>query len=74
MRNEQLIKQFGLEVRRRRLEGGLSQEDFAEISGLHRTYVSGIERGDRNPTIDIVFQIAQALRCSPADLFKKDKE
>ncbi len=74
MKNEHLIKQFGLEIRRRRLEIGLSQEGFAELSGLHRTYVSGIERGDRNPTIDIVFQIAQALRCSPADLFRRDGE
>jgi transcriptional regulator with XRE-family HTH domain len=74
VKNEQLIKQFGLEVRRRRLDSSLSQEEFAEISGLHRTYVSGIERGDRNPTIDIVFQIAQALRCSPADLFGRDEE
>ncbi|WP_217895503.1 helix-turn-helix domain-containing protein [Oceanibaculum nanhaiense] len=68
MKNEQEIKEFGLEVRRRRIALGLSQEQFAEISGLHRTYVSGIERGDRNPTIDIIFQISRALRCPPGAL------
>jgi transcriptional regulator with XRE-family HTH domain len=72
VKNEQHIKQFGLEVKRRRLGSGLSQEDFAEVSELHRTYVSGIEQGRRNPTLDIVFRIAHALRCSPADLFVED--
>jgi transcriptional regulator with XRE-family HTH domain len=68
VKNEELVCQFGLEVRRRRTELGLTQEDFANASGLHRTYVSGIERGERNPTLDIIFQIARALRCAPGDL------
>lgn len=68
MKNKELIRQFGIEVKRRRIELGLTQEEFAGISGLHRTYVSGIERGDRNPTIDIIFQIARALKCAPGSL------
>lgn len=72
VKHENLIKQFGLEVKRRRLESQLSQEDFAELSGLHRTYVSGIERGDRNPTLDIVFRIARALQCQPSDLLREE--
>ena len=68
MKNKDLIKQFGLEVKRRRVELALTQEEFADISGLHRTYVSGIERGERNPTLDIIFQIARALNCLPGDL------
>lgn len=68
MKNQQLVRQFGLEVKRRRAELGITQEEFAHISGLHRTYVSGIERGDRNPTIDIVFSIASALKCEVSEI------
>lgn len=46
----------------------MTQEEFADRSGLHRTYISGIERGDRNPTIDIVFAIARALGCPASDI------
>ncbi|WP_083931664.1 helix-turn-helix domain-containing protein [Methyloferula stellata] len=71
MKNHELVRQFGLEVKRRRTELGITQEVFADISGLHRTYISGIERGDRNPTIDIVFTIARALKCEPIDILPK---
>lgn len=73
MRNKESIRQFGLEVKRRRIELELTQEEFADISGLHRTYVSGIERGERNPTLDILFQIARALKCAAGDLLVKDR-
>ena len=46
-------KQFGLNVRRFREEKGWSQEELADRSGIHRTYISGVERGLRNPTISI---------------------
>ncbi|MFT0878718.1 helix-turn-helix transcriptional regulator [Rhodopseudomonas sp. G2_2311] len=72
VKNLKLIRQFGLEVRRRRVELGVTQEQFAELSGLHRTYISGIEQGDRNPTLDIVFTIARALRCEPSTLMPQD--
>jgi transcriptional regulator with XRE-family HTH domain len=68
VKNRSLIRQFGLEIKRRRTEMGITQEEFADRSGLHRTYISGIERGGRNPTIDIVFEIARALACDPADI------
>ena len=47
---------------------GLSQEDLADAAGLHRTYISGIERGIRNPSISIVAKLATALGVEPADL------
>ena len=47
---------------------GLSQEDLADAAGLHRTYISGIERGIRNPSISIVAKLAKALGVEPADL------
>jgi transcriptional regulator with XRE-family HTH domain len=51
-----------------RAERGWSQEDLAYEAGLHRTYVSGIEREVRNPTIGIVERLAKALKVRPGDL------
>ncbi len=62
--------QFGERVRALRTHNGLSQEEFAELCGLHRTYISGIERGVRNPTLSIILQIAAALKVPPASLFE----
>lgn len=55
-------------MRKHRSALGLSQEAFAEVVGLHRTYISDIERGTRNPTITVVDQIAVALKISPGEL------
>ena len=57
-------KNFGLVVRDRRTAAGLSQERLAEAAGLHPTYVSMLERGIRNPTLDVAARIAKALRIS----------
>jgi transcriptional regulator with XRE-family HTH domain len=62
-------KQFGAAVRKRRLAVGLSQESLAERAGIHPVYVSMVERGTRNPTVDVAFRIAHALRISLARLF-----
>ncbi len=61
-------KQVGLNVQRLRREKGWSQEDLAFESGLHRTYVSGIERGVRNPTLLILEKLAKTLGVRPAEL------
>lgn len=53
-----LLQKFGLRVRQLRETRGWSQEDFAEKADLHRTYVSGIERGTRNPTLTVLDRIA----------------
>lgn len=63
-----LQKTVGQNVRRCREKRGISQEELADASGLHRTYISGIERGVRNPTVHIVQILAQALHVKPADL------
>ena len=65
----ELQNMFGANVRRLREAIGLSQEDLAEVCELHRTYISGVERGVRNPTVAVVFKLAQGLGVSPADLF-----
>lgn len=64
-----VTKQFGRNLRASRIQRHISQEDLAELSGLHRTYISGLERGLRNPTITVVSRLAQALNVAPGDLF-----
>ena len=55
-------RRLGLNLKRLREEQGFSQESFADHCGLHRTYISGIERGVRNPTVVILDKIAKALK------------
>ena len=62
------LKAFGARVRQHREAHGWSQEKFAEIADLHRTYISGIERGARNPTLTVILKIAKALKAKPGDL------
>lgn len=57
-------------VKRRREELGWSQEELADEAGLHRTYVSGIERKVRNPTIEIVERLGKALKSSASLLLE----
>lgn len=52
---------FSQNVRRSRQELGLSQEELAERAGLHRTYISSVERGERNVSLENIFSIANAL-------------
>lgn len=58
---EQLLQAIGEVVRTRRVAQGLSQEAFAEVVGLHRTYVGAIERGERNVTIGNLSKISVKL-------------
>lgn len=67
-------KQLGRNVRKLREAKGWSQEDLAEASTLHRTYISGIERGARNPTLTVVQRLAKALSVSPAELLAQEKK
>jgi transcriptional regulator with XRE-family HTH domain len=62
------LTRFGLNVRRHREAIGLSQEALAEKAELDRTYISGIERGTRNPTILSAARVAAALKTSLAQL------
>ena len=53
---------LGRMVHRQRIALGISQEDLADQVGVDRTYISGIERGLRNPTLLVLLRLAQALR------------
>jgi transcriptional regulator with XRE-family HTH domain len=59
---------FGDHLRKIRGVVGFSQEKLAEIAGLHRTYVSSVERGERNVSLETIERLAIALGCSMASL------
>ncbi len=63
-------KRVGLNLTECRHELGLSQEEFAFTAGVHRTYISGIERGVRNPTVLMLEEIALALGVPSARLLE----
>ena len=63
-------ERFGFAVKTRREELNLTQEDLAEKAGIHRTYVSDIERGSRNLSLINIERLAAALAMSLADLFR----
>jgi len=65
---------FGEAVRQLRRDCRLSQDEFAVVADLHRTYVGGIERGERNPTLTTIYRIANALGVTPADLLARARE
>lgn len=65
-------KRVGLNLRKFRLERGLSQEALAFDCGLHRTYISGVERGVRNPTVLVLERIAMALKVPSSRLLEED--
>ncbi len=64
-----IVKVFGTNVRKYRTELGLSQEKFGEICGLHRTYISDIERFERSISLENVQRIADALGVETYKLF-----
>lgn len=68
-----LIHIFATNVRKYRIEKGLSQEALADLAGLHRTYISAIERERRNISIDNIENIAAALDVDAFMLLKENK-
>jgi len=66
----QIQTKFGRNVRAVREAKGWSQDALADATGLHRTYLSGIERGVRNPTLVVVQKIAAALQVTAAKLLE----
>lgn len=68
MEPERLVIGFGRAVRSLRLERGLSQERLGLETGIHRNYIGGIERGERQPTVALVARLAEALDQQPSEL------
>lgn len=63
-----LQRAVGEYLRRYRMERGLSQEPFADVLGYHRTYVGGLERGERNLSLKSVERLAEAIKADPLTL------
>ena len=64
-------QEIGMAIRRRRHKLNSSQEDFADIAGIHRTYVSSIELGKVDIGISVAYKIAGALKLPLSKLIKK---
>ena len=68
---EDIRTRFGKAVRKSRHKLGVSQEEFADLCGLDRTYIGGIERGERNTSLVNIEKIAKALKVPLSRLFAK---
>lgn len=64
-----LLSKLALTIRRRREALSLSQEAFADLIQMHRTYYSAIERGERNMTLHTLEKVAKGLKARLSDLF-----
>ena len=70
----ELQRRFGRNLRRYREERGLSQEAFAEVLGVHRTYMGGVERGERNLTLRSVERLAETIGVDPLSLLADSEQ
>jgi transcriptional regulator with XRE-family HTH domain len=68
---ENIRLRFGKALRQKRQRIGVSQEEFADMCGLDRTYIGGIERGERNVALVNIEKIAKTLKLSLSELFRK---
>jgi len=71
-RHNNFLQWFGSRVRGLRLQKGLSQEELAQLAGIDRTYIGGVERGERNLSLLNVKKLADALDINAKDLFDDD--
>jgi len=68
-----LRRTLAANLRRIRAERGLSQDDFAALVGVHRTYINHLEQAKRGPTIDVIERMADRLKVDPCDLLSDPK-
>lgn len=66
-----ILKVFGITIKKKRIALNMSQEKFAEECDVHRTYISQIERGLKSVSIKVLFSLAHNLNISPSDLIKE---
>ena len=68
--DKQIFVKFGKILREKREEKKLTQEGLADLAGIHRTYIAGIERGFRNPSLKNIIRLSKALKIGPKELFQ----
>jgi len=66
--HSEVATQFGKKLRKLRKKQGFSQEELADRASLHRTYVSSVERGERNVSLQTIDKLARSLNLSMGDL------
>lgn len=66
-----LLRGLGRAVREARAELRISQEELSLRTGVHRNYIGGIERGERNPSVTTIVRLAGALEVPPSELFRE---
>ena len=71
---DRLIRGLGLALRERREAEGMSQEALGHATNIHRNYIGGIERGERQPTVRVIVELGGALGASMPDLFDRAEE
>lgn len=69
MEKKEKSNKFGRAIRALRVTAGLTQEELADRAGLDRSYIGGVERGERNPTLSVIEKIAEGLGVTEAELF-----
>jgi len=74
MQPSKLDRTLGLEIQRRRLAKGWSQEYLAEVTGLHRTYISQLERGLKSPSVRVLSHITNALNTTMGEFLRVIEE
>ena len=74
MQPSKLDQVLGLEIQRRRIEKGWSQEYLAEVTGLHRTYISQLERGLKSPSVRVLSPITNALDITMGEFLRAVEE
>ena len=67
---EDIKQKIGKKIKELRMKGGYSQEELASSAKLHRTYISDIERGERNVSVENIEKIAKALKTEPDELLR----
>lgn len=69
MEGQRELRQLGTAIRAKRKTLDVSQEDFAELADLHRTYIGQLERGEKNVSFINILRVAKALKIKPSALF-----
>lgn len=69
--SKKLKRAFGQALREVRLKHSITQLDLSSNSGVHRVYVGELERGEKNPSLETIFRLADAINVSPTELIRK---